>query len=187
MTLTRKATLIIASTMLFTIFSGLLARELILNPHLKKIENAADLRDVDRFEQAVDRYRANLESRIGRIYAAAGLLQGLEGQLDWSPVILQLAHIGGYGELDYFILADESGENRIVKAGEIAEKTRHLPDNATQVEIFNEAVSRLDQQGSASISGLLLSEGDGPLIYAAGRANWTTDKLPSIYCGAPYR
>jgi hypothetical protein len=34
MTLTRKATLIIASTMLFTIFSGLLARELILNPPL---------------------------------------------------------------------------------------------------------------------------------------------------------
>ncbi|WP_372878208.1 GGDEF domain-containing protein [Spongiibacter marinus] len=181
MTLTQKATLIIASTMLFTIFSGLLARELILNPHLKKIENAADLRDVDRFEQAVKRYRDNLEGRVSRIYAAAGLLQSLETQLDWSPIILQLAHIGGYGELDYFILADETGHNRIVKAGEIAEKTRRLPSNKTQTEIVQEALSRLDKESNTRTSGLMLSQEDGPLVYAAGKANWTTDKLPSIY------
>lgn len=181
MTLTRKATLIVASTMLFTIFSGLLARELILNPHLKKIENAEDLRDVKRFEQGVDRYRDNLEGRVSRIYSAAALLQSIEAKLDWSPIILQLAHIGGYGELDYFILADETGNNRIVKAGEIAEKARRLPSNATQLEIVKEALSRLSREGSAKTSGLMLSQDDGPLVYAAGKANWRTDKLPSVY------
>lgn len=186
MTLTRKAALIVAIATVITLFAGLLARELLLNPHLIKIENAADRRDISRFEQAVERYRANLESRIGRIYAAADLLQSLEGQLDWSPIVLQLARIGGYGELDYFILADEAGQNWIIKAGEIAEKTRRLPDKAAQQEVLSRALSRLVSQSSSeghttSTSGILLSQGDGPLIYAIGRAQWQTDKLPSIY------
>jgi diguanylate cyclase (GGDEF)-like protein len=136
---------------------------------------------VKRFEQAVDRYRDNLQHRIERIFSAANLLQGIEGQLDWSPVLMQLAHIGGYGELDYFILSDITGENRIVRAGEIAEKNRRLPSDSTQQEILRTAIAQLDKSNKFSASGLMLSENDGPLVYAAGRANWTTDKLPSIY------
>ncbi len=181
MTLTSKATLIVASTMLFSIIAGLLAREFILNPHLLKIEHAADTRDIRRFEQAVERYRENLEGRIKRIFSAAGLLQTLEGQVNWSPIMLKMARIGGYEELDYFILANDSGSQFTVHAGQLLDDVNTLPSNAAIEQLLDTVTAQLSSRHGSTTSGLLLSPEDGPLVYAAGRANWSTDKLPATY------
>ncbi len=181
MKLTSKATLIVISTMLFTITSGLLAREFFINPKLRKIEHAADSRDIRRFEQAVERYRENLQSRVKRIYAAAGLLESLDKRVDWSPVVEQLAHIGGYEELDYFILADENGRNASVHAGELITEPQQLPSAAVVQQVLAIAIAKLDSASDITTSELLLSSADGPLIFAAGRGSWHSAQLPATY------
>ena len=181
MSLVTKAGLLVACTMLVTLLSGLLARNYILNPHLLSIEREADQRDIERFTHAIDHYRENLESRIKRIYAAAGVLQNLGGTINWSPIVLNLAHIGGYEELDYFILADKSGDNAVMRAGELVDKEDTPPSPRALNEVLKKIISQLDSTDGATTSGLMVSQADGPLVYAAGRASWNTDKLPAIY------
>ena len=141
MRLVTKAGIIIACTMLVTLVAGVLARNYILNPHLLRIERAADQLDIDRFDHAIDHYRENLESRIKRIYAAAGILQSLGGTVNWSPIVLELARIGGYEELDYFILADKSGDNAMLQTGELVDSNANPPSSAAMNEILDHVIA----------------------------------------------
>lgn len=181
MKITTKATLIAAFTVCSSMTMGLLARELIITPRLIAIERHADLRDITRFEQGMERYRHNLSGRIKRIFAAAGLLQSLGGDIDWHPILLQMAKIGGYEELDYFILSDDAGKNAVLQSGELVDKNQSPPNARAMNEILNHVLPRLDYTKGSMISGFMSSASDGPLLYAAGRATWTSTRLPEVY------
>ncbi|WP_269619017.1 hypothetical protein [Zhongshania sp. BJYM1] len=181
MTILKRALLTIVGNVVVIFVLALLARNYILNPDLLKIEHAADQKDIQRFEQALDRYRLVLEGRIKRIYEAAGLLESLDDTINWQPLIQHLAKIGGYEDLDYFILSDESGANAVLQAGEFVDRNGSPPPQQALDEILAHILPKLDSSNRSAISGLFRSASDGPIVYAAGRAHWHSKKLPSIY------
>ena len=181
MPILKRALLTIAGNVIVIFVLALLARNYILNPDLLAIERASDQRDIQRFEQALDRYRLNLEGRIKRIYAAAGVLESLDSSINWQPIIQHLAKIGGYEELDYFILADDSGQNALLQAGEFVDRDNSAPSQKALNEILAHILPKLERHNLATISGLYKSKADGPIAYAAGHASWSSKKLPSVY------
>ena len=181
MPILKRALLTIAGNVIVIFVLALLARNYILNPDLLAIERASDQRDIQRFEQALDRYRLNLEGRIKRIYAAAGVLESLDSSINWQPIIQHLAKIGGYEEPDYFILADDSGQNALLQAGEFVDRDNSAPSQKALNEILAHILPKLERHNLATISGLYKSKADGPIAYAAGHASWSSKKLPSVY------
>jgi diguanylate cyclase (GGDEF)-like protein len=181
MTITKKAFIIVIGNIVITFVVALLARNIIINPRLFAIEHAADQKDIARFEQALELYKDTLEGRVKRIYSAGGILQSLDNSIDWQPVIGHLAKIGGYEELDYFILADHDGSNALLQAGELVDRFKTPPSATALKEILEHIIPRTSVTKGAVISGLYDSPSDGPIVYAAGNALWTSDELPSMY------
>jgi len=181
MPILKRALLTITANVIVIFVLALLARNYILNPDLLAIEHAADQRDIQRFEQALDRYRLNLEGRIKRIYAAAGVLESLDSHINWQPIVQHLAKIGGYEELDYFILADETGANALLQAGEFVDRDSSPPSQQALNDILAHILPKIESNKRSTISGLFKSQYDGPIAYAAGRAHWSSDKLPAVY------
>ncbi len=181
MTTGQRALCLISGNVILTFLLTLLARNLLINPDLLAIEQAADRKDIARFEQSIDRYRNILEGRIRRIYSAAGLLEGLDSGIQWQPLVHPLAEIGGYEDLDYYILSNNTGEISELHAGELAVRTKSYPGPAVKPEILEHVLPRLRGATGSTISGLYLSTSDGPLAYAAGKSTWRNKNLPSVY------
>lgn len=181
MSLSARATLLALFVMLATVTAGYLAREMILNPRLLDIEHENDLRDVSRFRESLNRYQQNLEDRVKRILSVAGFLEALGEKVEWRPFLQELARIGGYEELDYFILSDNTGQNSVLRTAELADKYQHPPAAGAMNEILKHILPRLEGHAGAAISGRFYSESDGPLVYAATRTTWSNSQLPTVY------
>lgn len=181
MSLSARATLLALFVMLATVTAGYLAREMILNPRLLEIEHHNDLQDISRFRESLNRYQQNLEDRVKRILTVAGFLEAIGKDVQWQPFLQELARIGGYEELDYFILSDNSGENSVLRTAELADKYQHPPAAGAMNEIIKHILPRLEGHAGAAISGRFLSKSDGPLVYAATRTQWSNSRLPTIY------
>ncbi len=181
MTTGQRALCLIAGNVVLTFLLTLLARNLLINPELLAIEQAADQKDIARFEQSIDRYRSIIEGRIKRISSAVALFERLDNEIHWQPLIQPLAEMGGYEELDYFILSNNAGTQSSIYPGELANIATLPPDDAIKTELLAHLIPRLEGVTNSTTSGLYLSRIDGPLIYAAGKSKWDTKELPTIY------
>ena len=181
MNLLSKAAIIILGNVLVTFAIGLISRELLLNPALLEIEREGDVKDIHRFEQALTRYQQVLEKRISRILAAAAVMESLEEQVNWAPVLGHLSKIGGYDELDYFITSDQTGSNSTMQAGEFVTKYNSPPTPEAVHEILRHALQQIDGSNRFSMYGMTDTQHSGPVIYAIVKAQWQSEVLPEVF------
>lgn len=181
MSLSARATLLAVFVMLATVTAGYAAREFILNPRLLEIEHQNDLQDIRRFRESLNRYQKNLQDRVKRILTVAGFLESIGEKVEWQPFLQELARIGGYEELDYFILSDDSGKNALLRTAELADKYQLPPAASAMGEILKHVLPQLNARSGAAISGRFLTTADGPLVYAATRTSWRNSQLPTVY------
>ena len=180
MTTGQRALGLITGNLIITFVLTLLTRNLLINPELHAIEQAADRKEIVRIEQLIDDYRENIEERVRGIYSAVAIVDELNAGIHWRPLIQALTNIGEQDKTDYFILSDDGGAHSELHSSRSSTGAMSAPlKPSVKSELLRHVLPRLSNE--STISGLYHSPIDGPLIYGAGRRIWKSEALPTIY------
>ncbi|MBD2858190.1 GGDEF domain-containing protein [Spongiibacter sp. KMU-158] len=170
-----------SSVLCISIAGSLAYRARVEIPNQLAIEHRADQRDIKRFHTHLTNQREHLEQRVDRVYHTAKLLFSLPDHIDWRSTLPEFAKIAGWEGLDFFILADSQGNSLDIRQGERSTAQDLDETKPLAQEIFRKLGSKL--KVDETLSGFLLSETQGPVMYAGGLTQWQDPNLPQVFIG----
>ncbi len=168
MKLSTKACLFIIGNVIISFAVGLAARNYLLNPGLKAVEQEHDSAMIERIDTTAQMLRKELQHRIEGLYEVSRhTLLDTPAERVWKEIGNNFALLDSGEQFDFLIISNQDGSLSLVKPGTLHDAVS-TPKPSAVDQLTRAALSGLRKAGRDSTSGAIATD-DGAFFYAVAR------------------